>query len=446
MESHQKNAGGNARIAETMFRYFRFPKDFPNFVWLSQIQQGVAIKTAVDYWRSLKPHCMGAVYWQLNDTWPVASWSSARLRRRLEAPAPPGASASSSRSRRRHPRRRDPAPHRGQRHRRARRDRRPRPSPSPSTATPPARSPPPARRVGTEAAAPLTELPLAEIEPGEILAFRWTGGERHGRRRRLRPGRAGRTSTSATRSSPSRPKSSDGTLVARVSAEAVALFVTLEADRPGRFSTNAVALFPGHPTPRSPSPPPPATPPAPPSPSATSIPASPPPDRSPPMTEFSYQLYCSRNFPPLTRTPEDGGRRRLQERRGLRRALRRRGQGRRAHRQPRRRGLKMPTGHFGLDQLENDPDRVLEIAKAVGIETIYCPYLPPDQRPDRRRRLARLRPAAAEGRRPLPRRRPRLRLAQPRLRVQADRRRRRCRRSRSSRAAPTSNGKPTSPG
>lgn len=76
MESHQKNAGGNARIAETMFRYFRFPKDFGNFVYVSQIQQGLAIKTAVEYWRSLKPHCMGTLYWQLNDTWPVASWSS----------------------------------------------------------------------------------------------------------------------------------------------------------------------------------------------------------------------------------------------------------------------------------------------------------------------------------------------------------------------------------
>ncbi|MDO9418662.1 beta-mannosidase [Pararhizobium sp.] len=76
MEAHQKNAGGNERIAATMFRYFRFPKDFPNFVYLSQIQQGLAIKTAVDYWRSLKPHCMGTLYWQLNDTWPVASWSS----------------------------------------------------------------------------------------------------------------------------------------------------------------------------------------------------------------------------------------------------------------------------------------------------------------------------------------------------------------------------------
>ncbi len=76
MEHHQKNAGGNERIAGTMFRNFRFPKDFPNFVYLSQVQQGVAIKTAVDYWRSLKPHCMGTLYWQLNDTWPVASWSS----------------------------------------------------------------------------------------------------------------------------------------------------------------------------------------------------------------------------------------------------------------------------------------------------------------------------------------------------------------------------------
>jgi sugar phosphate isomerase/epimerase len=42
----------------------------------------------------------------------------------------------------------------------------------------------------------------------------------------------------------------------------------------------------------------------------------------------------------------------------------------------------MPTGHFGIDQLEKEPDRVLEIAKAVGIETIYCPFVMPDQRPD----------------------------------------------------------------
>jgi beta-mannosidase len=75
MEHHQRNKGGNARIAETMFRNFRFPMDFGNFVYLSQVQHGLAMKMAVEYWRSLKPHCMGTLYWQLNDTWPVASWS-----------------------------------------------------------------------------------------------------------------------------------------------------------------------------------------------------------------------------------------------------------------------------------------------------------------------------------------------------------------------------------
>lgn len=76
MESHQKNKGGNARIAETMFRYFRFPVNFESFVYLSQVQQGIAIKTAVTHWRMLKPHCMGTLFWQLNDSWPVCSWSS----------------------------------------------------------------------------------------------------------------------------------------------------------------------------------------------------------------------------------------------------------------------------------------------------------------------------------------------------------------------------------
>ncbi|HHY48746.1 MAG TPA: glycoside hydrolase family 2 protein [Alphaproteobacteria bacterium] len=76
MESHQRNTGGNARILETMARYFRFPRDFDQMVFLSQVQQGLAIKTAIEYWRSTKPRCMGTLYWQLNDTYPVASWSS----------------------------------------------------------------------------------------------------------------------------------------------------------------------------------------------------------------------------------------------------------------------------------------------------------------------------------------------------------------------------------
>jgi beta-mannosidase len=76
MENHQRNNGGNARIIETMTRYFRFPRDFDQMVYLSQIQQGLAIKTAIEYWRSTKPRCMGTLYWQINDIWPVASWSS----------------------------------------------------------------------------------------------------------------------------------------------------------------------------------------------------------------------------------------------------------------------------------------------------------------------------------------------------------------------------------
>lgn len=76
MEAHQKNVGGNSRIVEMFTRYFRFPVGFDQFLYLSQVQQALAIKTAVEYWRSLRPHCMGTLYWQLNDTWPVASWSS----------------------------------------------------------------------------------------------------------------------------------------------------------------------------------------------------------------------------------------------------------------------------------------------------------------------------------------------------------------------------------
>ncbi len=76
MEFHQRDGAGNARIIDTMARYFRVPSSFPDFVYLSQLQQALAIETAVRYWRSLKPHSMGALYWQLNDVWPAVSWSS----------------------------------------------------------------------------------------------------------------------------------------------------------------------------------------------------------------------------------------------------------------------------------------------------------------------------------------------------------------------------------
>jgi len=76
MEFHQRNIGGNARIVTTFCRYFRMPANFEDYLYLSQLQQALAIKTAVEYWRHLKPRCMGTLYWQLNDNWPVSSWSS----------------------------------------------------------------------------------------------------------------------------------------------------------------------------------------------------------------------------------------------------------------------------------------------------------------------------------------------------------------------------------
>jgi len=75
-EHHQKNNGGNSRILETMSRYFRFPEGFESMLYLSQVQQALAIKTAVEAWRHLQPRCMGTLYWQLDDNWPVSSWSS----------------------------------------------------------------------------------------------------------------------------------------------------------------------------------------------------------------------------------------------------------------------------------------------------------------------------------------------------------------------------------
>jgi len=76
MEWHQRSGAGNGKIVETMTRYFRIPTSFEGFLYLSQLQQALAIETAVRFWRSLKPHTMGTIYWQLNDVWPSISWSS----------------------------------------------------------------------------------------------------------------------------------------------------------------------------------------------------------------------------------------------------------------------------------------------------------------------------------------------------------------------------------
>ncbi|MBY8984042.1 MAG: glycoside hydrolase family 2 protein [Candidatus Lokiarchaeota archaeon] len=78
MENHQKNPAGNQKIMDYMDKRFSIPQEFEHQVILSQITQAEAIEYGVEYWRQNRTdyHCMGSLYWQLNDCWPVASWSS----------------------------------------------------------------------------------------------------------------------------------------------------------------------------------------------------------------------------------------------------------------------------------------------------------------------------------------------------------------------------------
>jgi len=76
MLTHQKHPRGNALIAEYLKRDFRVPQTFEDFVYVSQVLQAEGMRTGIEAHRRNKPYCMGTLYWQLNDVWPVASWSS----------------------------------------------------------------------------------------------------------------------------------------------------------------------------------------------------------------------------------------------------------------------------------------------------------------------------------------------------------------------------------
>lgn len=75
MESHQKNDAANGKILKYLSENFLYPKDMGSLIYVSQIMQGIAMKTGVEHWRRNRGRCMGALYWQLNDNWPVASWA-----------------------------------------------------------------------------------------------------------------------------------------------------------------------------------------------------------------------------------------------------------------------------------------------------------------------------------------------------------------------------------
>ena len=243
MESHQKNAGGNARIAETMFRYFRFPVDFGNFVYLSQVQQGLAIKTAVTAWRGLKPHCQGTLYWQLNDTWPVCSWASLdhgggwkllhHMAQRFYAPVTVVC-----------------IPEGGDLVLRAVNDTRDgvalqvvaRAAAMDGTTRELARA---EGLVPVDRAVDLCRVPLGALREGEVLAFGWEGeGIRSGDVHAPRPWKSYDLLPSGVTVEVA---GGAGRWRLRLSVTALAPFVAVEADVAGRFSMNAVTLFPGYP-------------------------------------------------------------------------------------------------------------------------------------------------------------------------------------------------------
>ncbi|MEW5869927.1 MAG: glycoside hydrolase family 2 protein [Chloroflexota bacterium] len=76
MEQHQKNASGNALMVAQMLDTFCMPKDFDSLVYLSLVLQAEGIRYGVEHWRRYPQRVSGTLYWQLNDCWPVASWSS----------------------------------------------------------------------------------------------------------------------------------------------------------------------------------------------------------------------------------------------------------------------------------------------------------------------------------------------------------------------------------
>jgi len=87
MEKHQRNGAANGKIMNYMQQTYKYPSSFETVIYASQLLQADAIRYGVEHFRRNRTddRCMGAVYWQFNDCWPVASWSSVDYCQRLKA-------------------------------------------------------------------------------------------------------------------------------------------------------------------------------------------------------------------------------------------------------------------------------------------------------------------------------------------------------------------------
>lgn len=241
MEAHQRAPGGTARIAETMTRYFRFPADFGDFVYLSQIQQGLALRLAVEHWRGLRPRCMGVLYWQLNDTWPGISWStldhgggwklSHHMARRFFAPVIATVTPEEDGMRLRVVND-SPRVARGKLEVAAL---------APDGTQRALAQPWYEIRGGTAQAVALLEP--GALEPHELLLLEWRDPDDRPMREVHAPRRWKTHALQPARVSLDTALVEGGVEIT-LTAETLALFVALEADRPGRFCDNAITLLP----------------------------------------------------------------------------------------------------------------------------------------------------------------------------------------------------------
>lgn len=85
MEKHQRNAGANSKIISYLSQTYLYPTEFGTLLYASQLLQAEAMRYCVEHLRRNRGRCMGALYWQLNDIWPVASWASIDYYGRLKA-------------------------------------------------------------------------------------------------------------------------------------------------------------------------------------------------------------------------------------------------------------------------------------------------------------------------------------------------------------------------
>ncbi|MEN8116960.1 MAG: glycoside hydrolase family 2 protein [Bacteroidota bacterium] len=85
MKSHQRSSIGNGTIEYYMLKEYERPKDFESFLYVNQVLQAEGIKFGLEGHRRAMPFNMGSLYWQINDVWPVASWSSTDYYQRWKA-------------------------------------------------------------------------------------------------------------------------------------------------------------------------------------------------------------------------------------------------------------------------------------------------------------------------------------------------------------------------